>query len=161
MSAWTDLGLPLPNAKGYDYARDVSIIRNTFTTALPDQDQLYTNWRKTIEVSWNLTLDQIALAEDYLLTNGYSWFELELVTNETPFDETISLHNVRLISNYKVSPIGGQLLKLNATLETKVIPQTCNQATCVIDLSELESCDYIPLDPNAFIVTLDLPEDDL
>ena len=145
MSAWTDLGLPLPNASGYSYLRDAALVRSPFVSAMQDQSQRNTNWRKTFEISWNLTLEQLPIAEQYLLQYGYSWFDIELLSNETPVNDVISLHKVRLTSNYKIQPIGGMLLKLSAVLETKVIPQSCELITCdtISDIKEPE-CDFKP-----------------
>lgn len=130
MSAWLDLGLPLPNAKGYAYTRDAALLRNEFPVALPDQGQRNTAWHKNLSVSWKLTLDELVLAEAYLLQYGYSWFNLELVTDDTGESEDLSMHIVRLTSNYKVEPIGGIAAKLSATLEVKTPPVSCTLATC-------------------------------
>ena len=162
MSAWTDLGLPLPNAKGYAYTRDAALLRSPFDSAIPDQDQRNTNFRKTFEVSWDLTLEQLPLAEQYLLQYGYSWFDLELVSNETPTDEIISTHQIRLTSNYIVKPLGGIYFQLNASIESRVTPVSCITMTCDTETNfEEPICDYVPTDPNAFIFTLAMPADDL
>lgn len=130
MSAWADLGLPLPNARGYGYLRDAALVRSPFVSAMQDQDQRNTNWRKTFEISWNLTLEQLPIAEQYLLQYGYSWFDIELLSNDTPVNEIISLHSARLISDYKVSALGGTYFRLNATLEGELTIQTCENVTC-------------------------------
>lgn len=137
MSHWTNLGLPYPNAKGYAYTRDAALKRNEFSTALPDQSQRHTNWRKDISVNWTLTSEQVMLACTYLLSVGFSWFELELITNETPASALTSVHLVRLRENFKIDPIAGQLFRLSAIVETGV-PNTQN---CVSPI-----CDTI--DPN-------------
>ena len=145
MSAWTDLGLPLPNAKGYAYTRDAALLRSPFDSAIPDQDQRNTNFRKTFEVSWDLTLEQLPLAEQYLLQYGYSWFDLELVSNETPVNEIISTHQIRLISNYKIQPIAGLYLRLTAQIESRINPQSCELITCdTVTNFDDPICDFIP-----------------
>lgn len=125
MSAWTDLGLPLPNANGYGYTRDAALLRIPFDCAMPDQGQRNTNWRKTFNVSWNLTLEQLNLACQYLLSVGFSWFDLELVSNETPINENISIHQIRLTSNYNIKPLGGIYFQLSANVESRVIGTSC------------------------------------
>ena len=145
MSAWTDLGLPLPNAKGYGYVRDAALLRTPFDNALPDQDQKNANWRKTFNVSWNLSLEQLSIAEQYLLQYGYSWFDLELVSNETPIDELISIHQIRLISNYTVKPIGGIYFQLSANIESRVVPQSCATIICdTLTNFEEPQCEFTP-----------------
>ena len=130
MSAWTDLGLPLPNANGYGYTRDAALLRIPFDCAMPDQGQRNTNWRKTFNVSWNLTLEQLNLACQYLLSVGFSWFDLELVSNETPIGDLISIHQIRLTSSYNIKPIGGIYFELSANIESRVTPVSCTTIVC-------------------------------
>lgn len=130
MSAWTDLGLPLPNAKGYGYQRDAGLIRSPFPSPLPDQKQSRTSWSNTFTTSWDLTLEQLAIAETYLLEFGYSWFDLELVSGETPAGDTDSIHTVRLVESYKVQPIAALYMRLSANMESKVTANTCSLAQC-------------------------------
>ena len=148
MSAWTDLGLPLPNANGYGYTRDAALLRSPFDCAMPDQDQRNTNWRKTFNVSWNLSLEQLNLACQYLLSIGFSWFDLELVSNETPIDENISIHQIRLTSNYNIKPLGGIYFQLSANIESRVVPQSCITVICdTITNFDDPICDYITVYP--------------
>ena len=145
MSAWTDLGLPLPNARAYGYTRDAALLRTPFKAIYVDQSQRNTNWRKTFDISWDLTLDQLPLAEQYLLEHGYSWFDLELVSNETPINEIISTHQIRLISNYKIQPIAGLYLRLTAQIESRVVPQSCATIICdTLTNFEEPQCEFIP-----------------
>lgn len=130
MSAWTDLGLPLPNAKGYGYKRDAGLARSPMASPLPEQKQIRTTWRKTFTLSWDLTLEQLALAETYLLEFGYSWFSLELVSADTPLSSTDSIHTVRLIESYKIQPIASMYMRLSANAETLVPISGCPPATC-------------------------------
>ena len=145
MSAWTDLGLPLPNAKGYAYTRDAALLRSPFDSAMPDQDQRNTNWRKTFNVSWTLSLEQLNLACQYLLSVGFSWFDLELVSNETPVNEIISIHQIRLTSNYDIKPIGGIYFELSASVESRVTPVSCTTIVCdTVANFEEPQCEFIP-----------------
>lgn len=158
MSAWTDLGLPLPNASGYSYLRDAALKRTQFASAMPDQDQRNINWRKTFELSWNLTLEQLPIAEQYLLQYGYSWFDIELLSNDTPVNEIISLHSARLISDYKVSALGGTYFRLNATLEGELVVQTCQNITCdTITNFNDPICSYIPETSNPALFAFRVP----
>lgn len=120
MSAWTDLGLPLPNAKGYGYTRDAALVRSPMESPLPEQAQKHNSWGKKFSISWDLTLDELAVAETYLLQYGYSWFELEMVSSKTPYTETTSIHTIRLTENYKVTPIGSVFMKLSVSAESRV-----------------------------------------
>ena len=148
MSAWTDLGLPLPNANGYGYTRDAALLRIPFDCAMPDQGQRNTNWRKTFNVSWNLTLEQLNLACQYLLSVGFSWFDLELVSNETPINENISIHQIRLTSNYNIKPLGGIYFQLSANVESRVIGTSCANITCdTVTNFDDPICDYVTVYP--------------
>lgn len=145
MSAWTDLGLPLPNAKGYGYTRDAALVRSPMESPLPEQSQKHDSWGKKFSVSWDLTLDQLAIAETYLLQYGYSWFELEMVSGETPASETLSIHTVRLIENYKVTPIGSVFMKLSVSVESKISVTLCVPSESCHDFTNgnpSASCDY-------------------
>ena len=148
MSAWTDLGLPLPNANGYGYTRDAALLRIPFDCAMPDQDQRNANWRKTFNISWNLSLEQLNLACQYLLSVGFSWFDLELVSNETPINENISIHQIRLTSNYNIKPLGGIYFQLSANVESRVIGTSCANITCdTVTNFDDPICDYVTVYP--------------
>ena len=130
MSAWSNLGLPMANAKGYGYERDPGFIRTPFYSALPGQKQIRNSWMKSFSVSWDLTLPELELAEKYLLEFGYSWFDLELVSSDTPSGNSWSMHTVRLTENYKVTPIASMFIKLSAKMESKVPLSICAPLQC-------------------------------
>lgn len=140
MSAWSDLGLPMANAKGYAYSSKTNFKRSIYESPLPDQAQFNKSWMKTFTISWDLTLEELHIAETYLLDVGYSWFTVELVSGETPYNRPWSTHTIRLISNYNITPLGAMFIRLSATAESKVSVSTCVSPRCD---------DFSGNDPNA------------
>lgn len=134
MSAWSDLGLPCPSRDGYGYTRDLGLIRTPFPTAAPEQRQAQDHLALTFTLSWLLTGAQLALAEPYLLANGYQGITLELVSGASP-DGVPVPHTVRLTADYEVTAVRPDCFRLAIKAETPVaITGTCLPATCdVID----------------------------
>lgn len=129
MTAWTDLGLPCPSRDGYGYTRDMGLLRTPFATAQPEQRQAQTEHPLTFTLSWMLTGAQLAIAEPYLLANGYAGMELDIISGASP-DGLPALHAVRLTKDYEVTAVRPGLYRLAIQAETLTAVTPCLPATC-------------------------------
>lgn len=130
MSDWNDLGLPCPLVGGYSYSRLAGLARTPFPTAAPEQRQVITTWSKRMTLSWGLSIEQLQVAENYLLANGYSWWEIDMQGIDGEGNTIMTPWLIRLTSDYQIATLAGGVYQLSASAEAKQVPVACVLATC-------------------------------
>lgn len=119
MSTWAELGLPVPEVSGYSYSTDAGLLRTSFPTAHPRQKRAYRKNRRLFTLEVQLTQAQLKTATDYLEAGGFTWFPITLLSGKD-FADSVSVHCLRLTSDYSVSAVGYDLYKLQMSAEQLV-----------------------------------------
>lgn len=116
MSDWTDVKLPCPQVANYSTQVDADLRRTTQPVGYVNQTRKTINNRRAITATYWLTGGQLALAELFLGSRGYSWFTTPL---PSPLALTSGLFDVtvRLTSPPKFTSNGGVLRIMTLTME--------------------------------------------
>lgn len=130
MSDWSDLGLPCPLVAGYSYQRNAGLLRTPFASPAPEQRQALTSWVKSLTLAWGLSQAQLQLAEAYLLANGFSWWDLDMLGFDEDDNVITEVWQVRLTADYQITSLAGGVYQLSAPAEVKRVPVACVLATC-------------------------------
>jgi hypothetical protein len=114
MAAWADHDLPSFQTSGYRYSINAGLIRTPFETAQPRQRRVFATNAHEFSVSVWVTQAQLTVAEWFLKSYGYNWFEANLTDDlgsNTP-------HLVRCTGDYSVSVKGYDTYEIQMELET-------------------------------------------
>lgn len=113
-NGWEALGLPAPQASDYGYDVDTGLQRTPFETAQPRQRKRHTAWNRTFTLSFLLSQAELQIAEAALKADGYSWFQMKLVSRGGVLVD----HLVRLIEPWSVSAFSPEFFTLSLQVES-------------------------------------------
>lgn len=132
MTTWAELGLPCALRAGYGWQRDAGLARTPFADALPEQALARAKRRRTYRLAWALSGDQLALAEEHLLTYGYGRLGVLLTLPSAAGPVAVRL---RLTEDLEVSAIRPGLFQLTCEAETLLTPARTGDLLCDEGLS--------------------------
>lgn len=119
MTTWAELGLPCALRAGYGWQRDAGLARTPFADALPEQALARAKRSRTYRLAWALSGDQLALAEEHLLTYGYGRLGVLLTLPSAAGPVAVRL---RLTEDLEVSAIQPDLYRLEGVFESIIQP---------------------------------------
>lgn len=107
MSDWSAAGLPLPQKEGYEEILDPGIQRTPFYTSHPSQT-IREKQNDYYSLTFLLTQSKLKAATNFIESQGYSGFTIDLVNGET---------TIRIMMDYAVNSIGYNTYKLTLKVD--------------------------------------------
>ena len=124
MSDWSSAGLPNPKVPGYQYTSGVGLVRTQMSDGSRWQRVKFPAVRRQLEVVYELTQPELAVATNFVQTTGYDWYTTPLLTGESTAGLPVD-HVARIIKNPEVARKGYDYFEMKLTLEDRG-PATTN-----------------------------------
>ncbi|GAF97401.1 unnamed protein product, partial [marine sediment metagenome] len=114
----TDYPSDYPQANTGTYAGgvDYGLLRSSVPAALPNQKKVFNSPRTNISMTFEMTNDEYVPWLVWMLTNGYYWFNMDIVSPLAPVD-IFSNHSVRVTSSFEIQKLGDNWMSVSCAVE--------------------------------------------
>lgn len=109
---------PYPLLADYAYTIGSGVIRTPMESGAPRQRRRWRNMPHAFNLSFAVKVADLDLWQSWINANGYDWFEIDLVTNQTGVTNLCaSPHYVRFTSDLSVAALTPKVLKISVNAE--------------------------------------------
>jgi hypothetical protein len=115
---WEAHELPAPRITGYTMSKDAGLVRTKFFAGNTRQRRRWPDGAETIAASFNITVDKLFVMEEFVNTQGYSWFTMGLVAL-TNVSSAVEVHTVRIKEDPRVGEVYGDNVTVSLVLEKR------------------------------------------